>query len=323
MRMEQDFESRIKAALENECDGISVSETLKDRIDTAVCGQQIGQERKHTGKHFGVKKLCIAAAAACLLVSGISVLAGNVDFFVSVSKMAPDYTDYRDMKKVQAKLGYKMDSVERFANGFEFAGASIDSQSAYSDENGVMYSLPTADVSYRKDGKLIDLTVGAAEETAAASVSDIRPKEPKAVRMCGDITLRYDEVINKIVPQGYEPTEEDMINEQRDDFNIIYMAVSEKENGTEKEQEVSDKEKRDHYRVGVTGTTDSSVSVTLKQSGESWMEWKEGGEPYTSQVKTVSWEKDGKRYELSGVDLEMGADELFDMAEEILGGGSE
>lgn len=322
MRVEQDFDSRVKAALENECDGISVSETLKGRIDAAVCEQQIVQEQKTTGKHFGVKKFCIAAAAACLFVSGISVFAGNVDFFVNVSKMAPDYADYRDMKKVQAKLGYKMDSVERFANGYEFASASIDSQLAYSDENGVMYSVPTADVSYRKDGKLIDLTVGAAE-TAAASASDTRPKEPKAVRMCGDITLRYDEVINKIVPQGYELTEEDMINEQRDDFNIVYMTVSEKENGTEKEQAASDKEKRDHDYVGVTGTTDSSVSVTLKQSGESWMEWKEGGEPYTSQVKTVSWDKDGKHYELSGVDLEMSADELFDMVQELIGAGSD
>lgn len=322
MRVEQDFDSRVKAALENECDGISVSETLKGRIDAAVCEQQIVQEQKTTGKHFGVKKFCVAVAAACLLVSGISVFAGNVDFFVNVSKMAPDYTDYRDMEKVQAKLGYKMDSVERFANGYEFASASIDSQVAYSDENGVMYSVPTADVSYRKDGKLIDLTVGAAE-TAAASTSDTRPKEPKAVRMCGDITLRYDEVTNKIVPQGYELTEEDMINEQRDDFNIVYMTLSEKENGTEKELAALDKEKRDHYCVGVTGTTDSSVSVTLKQAGESWMEWKEGGEPYTSQVKTVSWDKDGKRYELSGVDLDLDADELFDMVQELIGAGSD
>lgn len=323
MRREQDLDDRIKAALETGCDGISASEELKGRIDAAVCGQKTAQERRTSMKYISIKKFCVGVAAACLLVSGISVFAGNVDFFVSTSKMGWAYTDYRDMNKVQEELGYGVDSVERFENGFVFEGANVDFTVAYSEENGEMYKVPTADVSYRKDGKLIDLTVGAAAETAEASASDTRPEEPKAARMCGDIMLRYDEVTNKIVPQGYELTEEDMINEQRDDFNIVYMTVSETENGTEKEQAVSDKEKRDQYNVGVNESADSTISVTLKQTGQSWQEWTEDGEPYTSLVKTVSWEKDGKLYELSGVDLDMDVDELFDMAQELIGAGSD
>ena len=292
--------------------------TVKSRLHTArrriKASLQAGRKRRTSMKHISIKKFCAVAAAACLLVSGISVLAVKVDLFVSVGGMAPDYTDYRDMEKVQAKLGYKMDSVERFANGYEFAGASVDFIAACSEENGEMYHVPSADVRYRKDGKLIDLTVS---ETAV-DTSGIRPAKPKDTRACGDIILRYDEVTNKMIPKGYELTAEDMSNMQRDDFNIVSMTVEEKENDTAEGQAAADKEKRARCYVGAN---DSTISVTLKQTGESWMHWKEGGEPFTSQTKTVSWEKDGKYYDLTGTDLEISAGELFDMAEEILDAG--
>lgn len=40
--MKQEIDSRIRAALDRECDGIMASEDLKCRIDAVVCGQQAG-----------------------------------------------------------------------------------------------------------------------------------------------------------------------------------------------------------------------------------------------------------------------------------------
>lgn len=328
MRMEQNFDDRIKAALDRECDGISASEDVKRRIDEAICVQQDGkQERRISMKHISVKKLCVGVAAACLLVSGVSVFAGRTDFFVSGAKTSPEYTDYRDMEKAQKELGYEVDSVERFENGYAFAGASVDYTTACSEENGEMYTFPSMDVRYRKDGKLIDLNVN---EMAGMAMEGIVSKEADATRTCGDITLQYNEYTNKIVPIGYELTEEDKINEQRDDYNMTYVSVS--VNGDAEEaaqggseagagaddQEASDEVKRGSYYV----SEDGGVSVAFKGSGEneSWTDWAEGGEPCVQQVKIVSWEKDGKYYDLSGTDLDLSADELFDMAEEILEG---
>ena len=262
-------------------------------------------------KHISIKKLCVAAAAACLLVSGISVLAGNTDFFVSGSKMEPEYTDYRDMGKAQEKLGYEADSVERFENGYVFEGANVDYTTAYSEENGEMYSVPALDVRYRKGGKRIDLNVS---ETAQTDLS----KEPDATRTCGDITLRYDEYTNKMVPEGYELTEEDKINEQRDDYHIVYLSVTENADAAAEGQTLSEEAKRGSYYVSEEGP-DVSITVKGENGNESWEDWAEGKEPCVQQMKIVSWEKDGKYYDLSGADLEMSADELFTMAEEILG----
>lgn len=229
-------------------------------------------------KHMSAKKICISVAAACLLVSGITVFAGGAAYFVAGSSMEAEYTDYRELDKAQKELGYAVDSVERFENGYSFNGMSVDTIGAYTEESGKMYSIPAFNIRYQKDGKKIDLNVN--EKTG----DDVLSKEPNATRMCGDIELRCDEYTDKIVPDSYELTEEDKINEQRDDYNIVYMSVT-----------VQQKETDENY---VISPINDEVCIQHRM--------------------VVSWEKDGKSYNLAGTDLDMSAEEMLDMAEEIL-----
>ncbi|MDE7258608.1 MAG: hypothetical protein K2N77_05150, partial [Lachnospiraceae bacterium] len=123
MRAEQNFDSSVRTALGKECDGISASEELKSRIDETIRQRQ----EENSMKYMSAKKLCISIAAACLLVSGITVFAGGASYFVAGSSMGVEYTDYQDMGKAQKKLGYGVDSVEQFANGYFFYGANVES----------------------------------------------------------------------------------------------------------------------------------------------------------------------------------------------------
>lgn len=319
MRTEQDFDGNIKAALHKACDGISASEELKRRIDETVCG---GQE-DNSMKHMSVKKLCIGVAAACLLVSGGAVFAGGATYFISSSAAEPAYTDYRDMDKAEKELGYAVDSVERFANGYTFDGVSVESIDAYTEETGRIYSIPAMDIRYQKDGNVIDLNVN---EKTGGSTEGTNSKQPDATRICGDITLRYDEYTNKIVPASYELTEEDKINEQRDDYNIVFLSVSVQETMEDGavtvkgdfEQGASGEVKAGRYVVtedGITAAVDGQGSV-----GDENDIFQAAGDLYCiEQAQVVSWEKDGIAYNLSGKDLNLSADELLDMAEEILG----
>lgn len=308
MCVEQNYDSRVKAALEKECEGISASEELKRRIDETICGKQEGNSMKR----MSVKRFCISAAAACLLVSGITVWAGGRTFFVTGSSMEPEYTDYAMIKQAEKELGYAVDSVERFDNGYTFNGMSVENMQACTEEGDKMYSIPSMNIRYRRGDQEIDLNVN---ETVSDMASQ---KEPKAVRMCGDIELRYDEYTNKVVPASYELTEEDKINEQRDDYNIVYTTIA--VNGdTQLVEETDDADgeevKRGTYEVSEDGSVVSAVKSFVDQDGNSL------SITYNVSVHQnmlVRWEKDGKTYELSGSDLDMNADELFDMAEEIL-----
>ena len=107
MCVEQNYDSKVKAALEKECEGISASEELKRRIDETICGKQ----EENSMKRMSMKKFCISAAAACLLVSGITVWAGARAYFVSGSSIEPKYTDYAMIKQAEKELGYAVDSV--------------------------------------------------------------------------------------------------------------------------------------------------------------------------------------------------------------------
>ncbi len=69
MRAEEDFGSRIRTALQKECSDISASEGLKSRIDEVISKKQ----EENSMKHMSAKKMCIGVAAACLLISGITV----------------------------------------------------------------------------------------------------------------------------------------------------------------------------------------------------------------------------------------------------------
>lgn len=308
MCVEQNDDGRVKAALKKGCEGISASEELKRRIDETIREKQEG----NVMKRMSVKKLCISAAAACLLVSGITVWAGGRAFFVTGSSMEPKYTNYGMLEEAEKELGYAVDSVERFENGYTFYGMSVENMQACTEEGDKMYSIPSMNIRYRRGDQEIDLNVN---ETVSDMASQ---KEPKAVRMCGDIELRYDEYTNKLVPASYELTEEDKVNEQRDDYNIVYTTIA--VNGdTQIAVYTNDADgeevKHGTYAVSEDGSVvstgkdfadqdDNSLSVTYDVS--------------VHQNMLVRWEKDGKTYELSGSDLDMSADELFDMAEEIL-----
>lgn len=316
MRAEEDFGSRIRTALQKECSDISVSEGLKSRIDEVISKKQ----EENSMKHLSAKKMCIGVAAACLLISGITVFAGGASYFVSSSGFEPQYTDYQDMSKVEQKLGYAVDSVEQFANGYVFDGVSVESIDAYTEETGKTYSVPMIDIRYRKDGKVIDLS---ANKKAESVVDGMTSKEPDAVRTCGDITLRCDEYTDKMVPDSYELTEEDKINEQRDDYNIIYRSVTVvQEDGTMSEQTVeggkdaetmgAEEIKQGSYIVSQDGTVTATIDDTQDYVITG------ADDICIRQRLVVSWEKDGIAYYLSGSDLGMNAEEMLDMAEEIL-----
>lgn len=308
MCVEQNYDSRVTAALKKECEDISASEELKRRIDETIRGKQEG----NVMKRMSMKKLCISAAAACLLVSGITVWAGARAYFVTGNSIEPKYTDYAMIKQAEKELGYAVDSVERFDNGYTFYGMSVENMQACTEEGDRMYSIPSMNIRYRREDQEIDLNVNETVSDMASS------KEPKAVRMCGDIELRYDEYTNKIVPSSYELTEEDKINEQRDDYNILYTTIAvngETQIAGETDDANGDEVKRGTYAVSDDGSVvpavrsfvgqdDNSLSITYDVS--------------VHQNRLVRWEKDGKTYELSCTDLDMSADELFDMAEEIL-----
>lgn len=222
--MKTGYEDKIKMALEMRCGSISASEALKQKIDREIRiqgkiipidlsgGQEVSMKKSEQGrKHFSAKKLVIGVAAACLLISG-GVFAGKTAGYISGYEK--EYT-YAELDKAEEKLGFSPDVAEAFSNGYSFEKMWVGNTRAVDENQETVYTFPELSVDYVKDG-VSDISL----------YVDMRPekgeqdKEPDLTDQCGDIALRYDVYTYKFVPAGYELTEEDKANLERDDYEI-------------------------------------------------------------------------------------------------------
>ena len=81
-------------------------------------------------KHMSIKKVAVGVAAACLAV-GTAAIAGNgLISIVGHGSSGSDYTKFEDLEKAEAEIGYSIDAVENFSNGFRFEGIGIIEQAA-------------------------------------------------------------------------------------------------------------------------------------------------------------------------------------------------
>lgn len=219
-------EDRIKMALEMQCDAISASEALKQKIDgeigrqgeaTVLCLPEGKTEvsmknEMYRRKHFNSRKFLIGVAAACLLLSG-SVFAGKTAGYISGRQMGK-YT-YEERGKAEAKLGYEVDLVKDFDNGYSFQSMAVQETRAVDQNNKTLYTFPELTVDYGRSGVFdISLFVEQGPETGE------QEKVPDLTDMCGEITLRYDVYTYKLVPENYVLTAEDRANMARDDYEI-------------------------------------------------------------------------------------------------------
>lgn len=281
--MSKELDKKIKAALEMECQHISASDLLKQKIDRELFGESQVESRegiegfpghlqkeehimsKEGKKVVSMKKMVIGVAAACLLVSGVC-FAGKTAYFVTSGAAYSEWDSYEDLDKMEEKLGLEIDSVETFANGYSFAGAHMDTTKAMDEGHNKLYDFKELDFEYEKEGAAgLSLYMHRVlDEGETAKTPDLT--RTVTLEDGTEITVRYDVYTYKFVPEDYELTEEDKANEERDDY---YISV-----GTEE--------------------------VEIKQASH------------------ATWDKDGVYYNLMGFDVELGGEEMLDMAEEII-----
>lgn len=147
------------------------------------------------------------------------VFAGKTAGYTTSGTMG-NYT-YDELDKAEKKLGFSADVAESFDNGYSFVDMQVNKTSAIDKNKNELYTFPELMVDYAKGGvKDISLYVDQKPEKGK------QDKVPDMTDQCGDITLRYDVYTYKLVPVGYELTEEDKANLERDDYEISEGADS-------------------------------------------------------------------------------------------------
>lgn len=214
MKMAEDWEKRIKTALQEESADMVITDTIKKRIDAEIYQRK---EEKNM-KHFGMKRVVIGVAAACLLLSGGVYASKTAGFRSSMSALGfAQYASFEKLEKAEQELGYEVDCVEAFSNGYHYAGGNIHEVDAIDEDGNTTYTTKQLTLEYEKEGEPgIALYI----EKPVEIIAD--EKQADAVRWCGDVKAEYKLYTYKFVPGDYELTPEDEENQARDDYYISY-----------------------------------------------------------------------------------------------------
>lgn len=145
----------------------------------------------------------IAAVLAMLAVTAFAADFLNVKSLLSGTKTS--YTSFSQMGKAMKEAGFRMDAKERFSNGYAFEEMKVKKVRG-ADANGKdILTYCAISVFYKnKDGNRLILT--AEPEIAEVPVTFSPIAQSKEI---GSITADYTLDHYKMVPEDYEPTQED------------------------------------------------------------------------------------------------------------------
>lgn len=212
----QQADSLLKSSLQSIGARIEASDSLKQRIDVQIGNRSVKEERGM--KHISIKKVAIGVAAACLAVGMVTIAGRGLVSISGHGSSIPDYTKFEDMGKAESEIGYSVNVVENFSNGFRFEGISIIEQVVENEAGESLGERKGLSVEYAK-GK----------EELAVYISKMFPGEgsfssedwDKTLNV-GDITVGYSKDTYKAVPPDYELTEEDKANMEKGHFQLAY-----------------------------------------------------------------------------------------------------
>ena len=230
-----------------------IKNMVNNRIDSASTERML--------KPMKSKKKIALIAVAATLVMGITVFAasGIISQWFSSSSSIPDYNELPSVKQVTKDIGYEVELVDEFANGYKFDNGNIV-DNALADETGnVAEKFKSVTFRYEKEGDKVILSQDKVS-------SELEPSG-EVVSTVDDVDVYYYSYTNKLVPSDYKMTDEDKKAEETGELVFSY----------------------------------GSSKVEIKE------------------IQSVSWKKDDMSYQLLQIDGKLSADELVEMAKEVIG----
>ena len=248
----------VKSHSDNSPGALDINvERIKDMVNSRI--DSASTERKL--KPMKSKKKIALIAVAATLVMGITVFAasGIISQWFSSSSSIPDYNELPSVKQVTKDIGYEVELVDEFANGYKFDNGNIVNNNLTDDEGKSVEKFKSVMFRYEKDGDEVLFSqdkVNSQVETNGEVVANV-----------DGVDVYYHSYTNKLVPPDYKMTDEDKKAEETGELVFSY----------------------------------GSSKVEIKE------------------IQSVSWKKDDMNYQLLQIDGKLSADELVEMAKEVIG----
>ena len=190
---------------------------LNERLKAQMAETFADRERKEKQnmKKFGLKRTAVLVAAACMAFGAIGV-ASTGRAYVTGGSTPGEYTAFSELEKVEAKTGLDVRAVEKFANGYQFKEMSVMHEQDHTENGTVIGEYAGISIQYEKEGAYdLSLCMDDVEHAEGAEA-----REAVTQQEIDGLTLKYYLDTYKWVPAGYELTEEDKANLEKDNYFI-------------------------------------------------------------------------------------------------------
>ena len=210
----EEIDNYIKDGLAQQASQVSASEQMKWKIDQSIRKDEIREVSKM--RNWSIKKKIGLAVIAGILASTACLAGGAVTSIVSHGHPEWMRLAYEDIEKAEKDLGFEVQAVKTFNNGYTFKDLDIIENKGVDDEGNVMENYKSASIRYIK------------ENAPEVSLDIEKKKDYMGNRTANEtkqykgMTLSYYLDHYKFVPEDYELTAEDKANLEREDYEISY-----------------------------------------------------------------------------------------------------
>ena len=190
-------------------------EALRSTVDVQYL---LNNERNF--KMFKLKKRIAVLAAAVIMILGITAFAatGVISTWYSSSSSRPDYRSLPSMEQVNKDIGYDVELIDHFSNGYTFKNGRIVSNKLEDEDNQTIEKFKSVAFSYQKGKDEVEFTQDRYQSESEPSGS--------LVENVNGVDLYYHSYVNKCVPPDYQLTEEDKRAEENGE--LVFSVGSEK-----------------------------------------------------------------------------------------------
>lgn len=155
-------------------------------------------------------------AVAATLVLGVTAFAasGIVKMWSGSSSSTPDYKSLPSEQQVVRDIGYKAILIESFESGYKFDNGSIVKNKMTDENGGSLEKFKSVSFKYEKDGDIVYFS--------QEKYNSETEKEGEIIANENGVDIYYYSYTNKLVPPGYELTDEDKKAEEKGELVFSY-----------------------------------------------------------------------------------------------------
>ena len=208
VKMSEEKKTQLKETLRLMDEG---SATMRKTID-----KQNVLENEGRNSMFKTKKRIAVLAAAVIMILGITAFAatGVISTWYSSSSSRPDYHSLPSADQVNKDIGYDVELIDRFSNGYVFKDGRIVNNKLTDEDNQIIEKFKSVAFRYQKGRDEVDFTQDRYQSESEPSGS--------LVETINGVDLYYFSYVNKIVPPDYQLTEEDKRAEENGELVFSY-----------------------------------------------------------------------------------------------------